>query len=489
MYPITRLILKRVFLFYILFFSTSYIFAQQSQDILLHTRGLQLPYAKLRVMAPDNSFRDIPFTPLIINHQPIGIQGFKKDIFITGRLVFAGNGIVNPARNYNAYKDINIQGRILVIIYNTPKDFQKRFGEKSDLHIRAYEAEIRGASALVVFGLPDKPGWRSPFVSLPETVPPITIPIIFLSYTEGLTLLKTAGLPADSTEKSIEQLLNKTPVELPLTGQLYVKGNFGRVESEHFSIQYLPGAIYEDKMTENSILYERAYSFVWAFLKPPQVQGQIQKRIIIYFPDYTSLKFYTGISKSDYDTMKTPYTVLPQLQVSNYPIPNEFFHIVLDETYSLLPSSWGISIPVMMDGISALIGQFAVRDSSVDIDALCAQWMQQRRLAPLGRLFNTESYTSTSNRDSLQITTGSFLKYLYTNRANEYLKRLYSEIANTKTPKQRIQLFETIYRKDFTAIQREWIEMLAFQYHISSDIVDNYAIKSEELIREIIKNH
>lgn len=457
--------------------------AQMPPNSFYHDRGFNVPYAKLTVTMPDGSKEFVPFTPILVNNTPVGISNYSRDIDVQGRLVFAGNGIVSPDKKYNAYGDYDLQGRIPVIIYNYPFDFQRRYGEKSDLHIRAQEAAIRGARALIVFGLPDNPGWHAPFISLPETYPPITIPVIALSFNEALSLLKTADIAVDSTGRGLSALLTVSPVELPVVAGIFLKGNFGKIQTDHFKIQYLPGILTESRMTQYMRDKEKAFAFVKNFLQLSTFETPAQE--VIYFPDFASLRFYTGVSKNEYPDTAGRCKVFSHFASLDHPVKSDYFHIVQNISHTMVLSAWGESDPVIEAGTCAMIA--AAGDSGYTIDETVAAWLKQGKLIPLPELFRIETESRTGVPDSVQVEAGSFLKFLFTAYHVEKFRQFYIEISTTKTARAKLQAIEGIFEQDLKALEREWAEMLSFNYSIREEIIDDFLEKSEQLIDEIMK--
>ncbi len=129
--------------------------AQVPQNSFYNSRETVLPYVCLSDLYPDGSQYAIPFTPVVVNQKPTGIYDFSRNF--------------ENDREYNAYGDYNLQGRIPLIVYNYPSDFKQRYRKVSDLHIRIYEAELRSAATVILFGMPDAPRWFEPFIVLLPT--------------------------------------------------------------------------------------------------------------------------------------------------------------------------------------------------------------------------------------------------------------------------------------------------------------------------------
>jgi hypothetical protein len=116
----------------------------------------------LRISPPKNAY-------LILNPakgESI-IAEFKKDFYpmssgitapeVSGEVVFAGYGITSPENNYDDYKDIDVKGKIVIVLTNSPQenDFSSPFGGKNAAKyrnnhiIKQKNAFAHGASAVL----------------------------------------------------------------------------------------------------------------------------------------------------------------------------------------------------------------------------------------------------------------------------------------------------------------------------------------------------
>ncbi|PJA97738.1 MAG: hypothetical protein CO128_10990 [Ignavibacteriales bacterium CG_4_9_14_3_um_filter_30_11] len=66
------------------------------------------------------------------------------------QLVFAGYGITADDLNYDDYKNINVNGKIILILDGTPTDTTKDFSKYSDLRSKTENAKKHGAAGLIV---------------------------------------------------------------------------------------------------------------------------------------------------------------------------------------------------------------------------------------------------------------------------------------------------------------------------------------------------
>ncbi len=471
-------------LFFIISFSFYLIFpdsglkAQAPPDNFYHSPTTVLPYANLLLTLPNGSHVNVPFTPVLINNSPAGIENFTRDIDLRARLVFAGNGITAPDKDYNAYGTYNFQGRIPIIIYNIPADYQKRYGEKSDLHVRVFEAEQRGAVAVIVFGVPGNKKWDTPFISLPETYPPVSIPILFVSYTNGIKMLESSGVKLNLSGFRPNSVLPEfEPIEMPVIARLSVKGQFRAVETENYKVRFLSGILNRVRMQRFIQDKERAAEFIKDMFLLPEVK--LEKEFITYFPDYTSLKFYTG-EKNRHMNEWGDFRVLavrPELQYKTY-----FEYFIRELTPAVVSKGWSKTLTRVELGLAVMTEQYARDEDDFDIDRTVSTWITSRRMIPIVEMLDSAESESHGFIDSLATASGSFMKYLWTSYSGAKFRRVYVELGEKETRKERVQLFEEIYMKDLKALEREWIERLAMKYGIPSSHSEYYLERSNSVI-------
>jgi len=459
--------------------------SQTIPNSFFHDASTILPYAHLRVFLEDGQTRMVPFTPVVIGKSPSGIRDYSNDISVQGAIIFAGNGIVSSEPDYNSYKSRNIQGEIPIIVYNYPFDYQSRIGEKSDLHMRAYEAEVRGAIAIIIFGLPEQAGWNAPFIELPETYPPVNIPILSISFNAAKDLLEAGGLEIYANGRSMAELLETVPLELLIRAHINVKGNFEKVSSPNFFAEYLPGILNNKRMVAFVNDEEKALAFTKNFLRLGGLD--FKKSEITYFPDYTSLRFYTNITGDSYHESKDRFKVFSIIETLEHPIREENYHIARDVALSVLNQSWGEGDYHFTAGLAAMIGGFAAGEATVDLNRITADLLISDDAIPLAEIFRISKNEKTAGEALLQIETGSFLKFLLANYSFEKIISLFQKLSRAENAKEKIELFDDdLYLKDFKFLQRGWVEQLAFKYGINSEITNPFLAKSESIIEEIL---
>jgi len=127
--------------------------------------------------------------------------------FDTGA-VFVGYGIVNPARDYDSYKDLNVKGKVVIAYRFEPLDAEgnsrwakgQRFTESAHLINKARWAVERGAVAVFFVNPPDLKGGK--YLRKPQTTAgdqQVSIPCFELRHSVFMNLLAEAKLNTKTT--------------------------------------------------------------------------------------------------------------------------------------------------------------------------------------------------------------------------------------------------------------------------------------------------
>jgi len=456
--------------------------AQSPPDEYFYSENAILPYAHLLLTMPDGSHSSIPFTPVIIGSAPAGIENYSKDIDIRGRLVFAGNGIVAPDKEFNAYGAYNLRGQIPLIVYNIPRDFQQRYGEKSDLHIRVHEAVQRGAPAVIIFGVPGNTGWNNPFIVLPETEPPVTVPVIAVSHDAGISILESAGIRMDLSGYRSNVILEEfDPIEMPVIARLSLKGQFRQARTDHFSVRYLPGILSNAVITPFLIDLEHALTYIHLYL----IKQEITPTVVLntFFPDYTSLKYYTN-SEAEFRSDESIYRVFPLDRQQHYPA--NYYRMVHEITQEVIHRAWGPSLEGFEAALAMMIANNSAQNYDYNIDNIAASVINSDTFTPLIDILHSSLEANAAGADTLIAFASSFFQFLRASSSDERFRNLYTGITEKVDRRDRINFIKEIYFKDLKSLENEWVEKLAFTHGISMNKVDAYLEKERTLISFIL---
>ncbi len=467
----------------IVFISAFNAFCQAPDNAFYHNGSTVLPYANFLVTLPDGNVTTVPFTPITINNAPAGTEFFSRGIDIRGRLVFAGNGIVAPDAQLNSYGDYNLQGQIPIIIYNVPDDYKTRYGLKSDLHIRIQEAASRGASAVIVFGIPGNPGWNSPFVSLPSTNPPIEIPVITVSYDNAINLLNKLGLNISSLSEARDFVLSIKPIELPCIARFTVNSTLKEIVSANFKIKYLPGVLTDEMMQGYVTNKERAFNLVTHYLDITVDNFHTNEEI--FFPDLTSLKYFTYIDNYTPAEFGQRFMLFRAYKPDSAPLEYSFGSLVHEMTYNLLGETWNNSHPALMEGLGIMLKDIVESEETSLLDKNAAEVLKQDKMIPIMKFLTNDTldFFKFSPDESLEI--GSFIRFIYNTYGREKFKRLYDKFKSRPELSERVKIFTDVYFREYRSLEYEWLEIIALKHQVPSRNVDSLVLKSENYIKLI----
>lgn len=170
-------------------------------------------------------------------HAPDVIGGFHDDLEITAPLVFAGFGITAPGLQYDDYRGLDVQGKIVAVFEHEPQenDPHSPFNGTGNTRfatnrVKALIAQAHGAVALIVMAEPNRKhpsnlervnrigGSLSRATPLPSQVivnDELHIPVSTVSDAVAAQLLSTAGATPQALQASIDRDLSNHSLALP----------------------------------------------------------------------------------------------------------------------------------------------------------------------------------------------------------------------------------------------------------------------------------
>jgi hypothetical protein len=170
-------------------------------------------------------------------HAPEVIGGFHDDLEITAPLVFAGFGITAPGLQYDDYRGLDVQGKIVAVFEHEPQenDPHSPFNGTGNTRyatnrVKALIAQAHGAVALIVMAEPNRKhpsnldrvnrigGSLSRTTPLPSQVivnDELHIPVSTVSDAVAAQLLSTAGATPQALQAAIDRDLSNHSIALP----------------------------------------------------------------------------------------------------------------------------------------------------------------------------------------------------------------------------------------------------------------------------------
>lgn len=123
-------------------------------------------------------------------------RGFTGSGNINAEVVFCGYGISEPQLGYDDYKDIDINGKVVLVFKQQPDWFlDSNHKWNPSLRNKAYTAFIKGAVGILFVPKPNAPEKQKPIGSVMdgEGIQLTNFPMLQIDYSVADELLKTAG--------------------------------------------------------------------------------------------------------------------------------------------------------------------------------------------------------------------------------------------------------------------------------------------------------
>ena len=169
-----------------------------------------------------------------------------------GRVVFAGYGITAPERHYDDYADLNVKGKIVLILRHEPQEFDehstfggKTFTEHSQFTSKASNAKMHGAAGVILVN--DTPNHKDDEDKLQifgSVDGPDDAGIPFMQVKEAVAerWFADAGKKIEDVMQSIDHDLKPDSFEFPDSLQIDANVDLERlVKTVHNVAAYLPG--------------------------------------------------------------------------------------------------------------------------------------------------------------------------------------------------------------------------------------------------------
>ncbi|MEO0249993.1 MAG: PA domain-containing protein, partial [candidate division WOR-3 bacterium] len=81
---------------------------------------------------------------------------FSRDELVEAEVVFAGYGISAPELNYDDYAGVDVKGKIVLVLKNTPEGDQSAFQKYSSPRYKALTAKEKGARGIIFVASEEK---------------------------------------------------------------------------------------------------------------------------------------------------------------------------------------------------------------------------------------------------------------------------------------------------------------------------------------------
>ena len=149
--------------------------------------------------------------------------GFSDSGQLEAPLVFAGYGVVDPARGYDDYAGLDVKGKAVLVLRHQPRPDQGA-RENAFFVTKAKNAKARGAAALIVVNdtLHQRGDQLAPF-GAGEASEETRLPAFHVTRAVAESLFKTAGRDLAALQKQLDEQLRPSSFELPARVRLSVQ--------------------------------------------------------------------------------------------------------------------------------------------------------------------------------------------------------------------------------------------------------------------------
>lgn len=189
---------------------------------------------RLRLQMPDETSWEVPetqFRPTI----------HSANSSAEGQVVFVGYGLVLPNQEYDDYKGVEVQGKVVALLRGAPKWLEgANLGRVASLSSKVRSAFERGAVGVLVLNLSDSQNLM-PLGMRGRMNPAATGVVMNLSRTAGDKLLQSINLTVEEAVRRIDEsrqpISTPTPVFVEMSANLQPRKGMARNV-----VAFLPGA-------------------------------------------------------------------------------------------------------------------------------------------------------------------------------------------------------------------------------------------------------
>lgn len=435
----------------------------------------ELNFAECYVYMEGGTRRKIRFLPVIsMNFQraPLGIQNYQKDIDIRGQLVFTGSGIIlDEKRNdYRGRKEnytmgeIDVLEKIVLFSIQCKDSLKKQYEEKVSLEYRIAEAEKRGAAAVVLFSRKEDYPFLYVQYNSEEHIP--RIPVITITKSSFCQIMTSTGKNGESILEDWEKE-GKLPLSQVLISKLSlkIKGDFGRIENDHFLFCFRENYIPREQMTMLVELNEKAVQFIFNYFSPME-KPVWKKKMNVYFRDYDSKLFYThhwGRGLASHEGV----FMVHQGEIPDFGLAvHENTHLYTDENWGEETSSF------MSEGIAKHLEALAEDKNKNHLAVI--EFLKNQELFPLEELLIHQIGMTGMKTTVGYPAAGSFAGFLINSYGKEKFRKAYILEGRSREEKDKKNTWQEVYEKDIQTLESQWLKWLVDEYPVEKNLLQKH---------------
>jgi hypothetical protein len=416
----------------------------------------ELSWARCTLYLEGGSQLKIPFLPVVsgnFQRAPLGTHNYSKDIDVDSRLVFIGNGIflddqVNcyfGRRSDYTLGKIDISGRVVLFCYDFPDKIEEQYGKNAPLKKRIVDAELRGASAVILFSFEKKDPFLMISFDNESDIP--KIPVITIAKETAIHILQSAGYDSETFIREWHES-GKPPGSSVLISRilLQIESDFEKIETENFLFRFRKEVIPYNSMQEIAEVNEKALRFLLRLFKG---DGELrwEKLFAVYFKDYDTKLFFTHHWGSGLASGEGIFIV------HKGKVP-DFALAVHENAHILAHINWGGSTSFLNEGVGKYAEAMASDKNKNHLQTL--RFMEEKKLFPLEDMLDFQIGRTGLKTDVGYPAAGSFVGFLIEKYGLRAFKEVFALENRTKKERENADSWNAAYGKSLHDLEKEW---------------------------------
>jgi hypothetical protein len=418
----------------------------------------ELSWASCYLYQSGGSKQKIEFMS-VCNHKfaPYGTEKYSKDVDVNGPIVFIGDGLVNREKNSN-FSNTDLNGKVLIFCYDFPESHHMESKNDVSLEMRIKEAISMRASAIILFSYKEE--YPALYLDYGNESDMAEIPIITIAQKTAARIFASAGKDLVEIFRKWEETGIPGTEELISKLELKIKGEFDKVETEHFDFRFRKELISEKEMKQIVEVNEKSVKYLMEFFNL-----NWKKSFAVYFRDYDSKKFYTLHSGSGLSCEAGTF------MVHGGGVPN-YGLAVHENAHSIINSNWGNSSSFMDEGIAKYAEACATDKVMNHIQTI--NYLKENKLFPLKDMVNFDIGRVGLETAVAYPASGSFVEFIVDSYGIKVLKELYILEGRSSDEKQNLNSWDKVLGKAISSLEKEWLVWLSEQFEIDEKFIQPY---------------
>jgi len=455
--------------------------AQGPRPSYYYNQAVELSWARCSVYQKGGSRAKIPFLPVVsVRYQraPLGTQNYSKDVAIDAPIVFVGNGIVKEGE-WNSYSgrrkdytfgEMDVVGKVVMLCYDLADSIEEQVAREFPVSRRIAEAASRKAAGVVLFSDREEHPFLTANYENESEIP--NIPAITISKSSAAIILLSSGEDAESFIKEWKDS-GKPPGarELISRMKLDMRGNFEKVETPNFLVQFRKEEVPRKEMEQAARVNDKAVKFLLGLLKEDKTLVW-KKSLSVYFGGYDSKLFYThhwGRGLADLEgTFMVHDAAVPDYGLAVH----ENTHLLVQRCWTERTTSF------MAEGLAKYTEAMATDKDKNHRDVV--SFLKEGNLFPLEQMVTFVIGAGGPRTLVGYPASGSFAGFFIEAHGLEAFKEAYVLEGRSLEEKEKKSTWEQICGKSLQELEQEWLSWISRKYKVDAVYISSHFEKMKK---------